>query len=385
MTEPVRILVATGDPTDGELVRKLLAPEFEQISVSSDPERGVADFEKARPSVLVLAFKTLEAAERYYLGLYRRGEAVHTIVHRTVILCEKEQVRRVYELCRKDYFDDYVLFWPMAHDAHRLPMAVHHAAKQLRASRGGGAAVGAFAAQARRIVELEDRVAQFSARGEERVEQASRSLDETGRQIGDALEGFSRRIVGGDLRDVVDVRDAGRLRAEFDRLKSEEIDSRMRSAQSAVQPLRDWAGGLGRALAPQLESARALKSLADAVRPLVLVVEDDDYQRTLMTQLLADAEIDLVFAASAAEGLGLLRKHRPDMVLMDIGLPDVDGIEATRRLKASAPFASIPVVMITGQSDRAAVLESMKAGAVGFVVKPFDREALLSRIRKTLG
>lgn len=384
MNDAARILVATEDPTDGALVRKLLNGEFSNVAVSSVPGRAVADFEQRKPNVLILAFKQLDMAERYYLGLYRLGESIHAIEHRTVILCDKEQLRRVYELCRKEYFDDYVLFWPMAQDAHRLPMSVHQALKQMASDGTGTPGVGEFAAQARRIVDLEARLVQFKARGEERVDQATRSLHETGLQIGDALDGFSRRISGGDLRDVVEVRDPGRFRSAFDRLKSDEIDTRLRSAQAAVQPLREWAGGLERDLAPQLESARALRRLACSVLPRVLVVEDDEYQRTLLTQLLSDADLELRFAATGAEALGLLRKHRPDLILMDVGLPDIDGIEVTRRLKASAQYAAIPVVMITGYSDRSVVLESMKAGAVDFVVKPLERQALLAKLRKTL-
>jgi DNA-binding response OmpR family regulator len=69
---------------------------------------------------------------------------------------------------------------------------------------------------------------------------------------------------------------------------------------------------------------------------------------------------------------------------MDVQLPDVDGIELTRRIRANARFAEIPVVMVTGQSDKNVVVQSIKVGASGFLVKPFNKENLLNKIRNTL-
>lgn len=103
----------------------------------------------------MLAFNTLEKAERYYLGLYRLCPLVQQHIHRTIILCNKDEVRRVYELCRKNYFDDYVLFWPMTYDMSRLAMAVHHALRELATLKDGGPSVAEFATQARRLGELE--------------------------------------------------------------------------------------------------------------------------------------------------------------------------------------------------------------------------------------
>ena len=125
------ILVATDVVDDAAMVKDILGEEFKRVFVSTDPARAVADFEQHRPDVLVLAFNQLEKSERYYLGLYRLCKAVHQHPHRTVILCNKDEVKRVYELCMKDFFDDYILFWPMTYDPCRLLMSVHYALRDL--------------------------------------------------------------------------------------------------------------------------------------------------------------------------------------------------------------------------------------------------------------
>lgn len=380
-----RILVASDALADGQLVRKLLAEEFKDVSVSVDPARSVEDFERRKPHVLVLAFNTLEKAQQYYLGLYRLSDAVHALPHRTVILCNKDEVRRVYELCRREYFDDYILFWPMTHDAPRLPMAVHHALRQIEGAGARPGSTAELAAQARRIAELEGQLEQYGARGMQRVEEASHSLRAAGASIGAALDSFERKLVDGDLRAVVELKDRGGFEGEFQRLKAQQIEPQLRAAADAVQPVRQWAVGFREALAPQIESARSLGALAGRLRSVVLMVDDDDMQHRLLASVLSELNLDLVFAGGGAEALGVLRKRRPDLVLMDIELPDIGGVEVTRRMKSIAAFATIPVVMITGHSEKHLVVDSLKAGAVDFVVKPFDRATVIAKVRKLLG
>ena len=119
-------------------------------------------------------------------------------------------------------------------------------------------------------------------------------------------------------------------------------------------------------------------------RPRLLVVNDDLFQCKLLVKLLPPGEYELSFAHSAAEAFDALRKSRHDLILMDVVLPDLDGVEITRRLKVQLQYASLPIVMITGHSDRQVVADSLRAGAVDFVVKPFDKQTLCSKVNKYL-
>ncbi|MDP1680457.1 MAG: response regulator [Burkholderiales bacterium] len=382
MNADPRILVATAVASDADLIRELLSDEFENVVVSTNPEHAIEDFEKQRPEVLILAFNSLEKAERYYLGLYRLSSLIHALPHRTLILCNKDDLRRVYELCKKEYFDDYILFWPMTYDATRLLMAVHHALRLMAsAAMPSGSEI---AAQARRLADLEAQLDRYAAHGGQQVEAASSSLRQAERDIGAALDRFSDKLSDGSHPGLVEVKDRNGLQREINRLKVEEIEKRFRIVNAAVQPVRQWVSALKDDLTPQLESARALQSLAERFQPIVLVVEDDEFQHQILKQMLADMNLDLVFATSGTEALATLRKRRPDLILMDVGLPDIDGVETTRRLKSVEQFAKIPVVMITGHSEKAVVVESLKAGASDFAVKPFDKDVLRAKVRSFL-
>jgi CheY-like chemotaxis protein len=385
MTATTPILVATEALADAQLVKKLLDEEFDNVAISTKSEMAVQDFEKHRPAVLILAFDSLEQAERYYLGLYRRSTVVHSVPHHTLILCNKNDLWRVYELCKKQHFDDYVLFWPVTNDAPRLRMAVHHALRQRQATGPDAVTSSQLAAHARGLGELEKHVNGYAAEGEQRLRFAGASLAQAEQAIHRALDVLSEKLSAAASPEAAIAKDPGSLQQEIDRIRIDEIGKHFASAAATVNTMRQWAGALTTDLGPQLESARALQALAEQIRPMVLVVDDDEFQHTLLKRLLAAANADLIFATSCVEALATLRSHRPDLILMDVDLPDVNGVEATRRLKAVKHLSGIPIVMITGHSEKTVVVESLQAGASDFVVKPFDRTALLAKVGKFLG
>jgi CheY-like chemotaxis protein len=86
----------------------------------------------------------------------------------------------------------------------------------------------------------------------------------------------------------------------------------------------------------------------------------------------------------ASTALTKLRSLRPDLIMVDLNLPDINGIELTRRIKSAPAFKDVPLVVMTGTSNKHNVVESLRAGAVDFVVKPFERERLKAKIQRFL-
>jgi CheY-like chemotaxis protein len=384
MSDAPRILVASDAVDDAEVVTKLLREEFDQVTSSTVPDRAVADFETTRPHVLVFAFDGLSKAERYYLGLYRLSRLASELPHRTVILCGKDDLRRAYELCKKEYFDDYVLFWPLNHDALRLPMAVHQALRQIRATGASRPGAAEFALHARGLAPLESQLEQYAARGQARLEAASASLERAEQDIGLALDGLSLELFDGELRGLVDAKDRPRFQRAVDRLKVDHIAKQLDAVGAAMHPVRQWANEVRQEFSAQVESSRVLRNLAEQVRPLVLVVDDDELQHKLLRHLLREEPLELAFASSGIEALVSVCKREPQLILMDMDLPDLDGVEATRRIKSIGRLAQLPVLMVTGHSGKDVVMQSVSAGAADFLVKPFSEATLRARVRRYL-
>lgn len=378
------ILVATENCADAARIRDLLHAEFDQIYISTDPDKVPGDFVRYQPNILVLAFDSLNKAEHYYLELYRLCEVAHQYPHRTLILCHKDEIHQIYELCKKEYFDDYILFWPMNNDSSRLLMAVHHAMRELVALESSGPSVAEFAAQARRMAELERMLAQQLTQGDLHIEDASHAIEETGQKISTALDGLPQQFISGAISDSVAVRDVGGLKDGIGRFKHDEIEPHFVEAIESTQPLRRWAHEFKQECEPFLKSARDLNVLVGQIRSTILVVDDDEVQRLIIDKLLKTEGYNLLFARDGVDALNVLRKHRPDLILMDMLMPKMNGLETTRRLKATPEFAGTPVIMITGKSEGKTVDDCMKAGAVDFVVKPFHHITLLAKIAHAL-
>jgi len=115
-----------------------------------------------------------------------------------------------------------------------------------------------------------------------------------------------------------------------------------------------------------------------------MVVEDDaDVVRLLQFRLEKEG-FEVTTHGDGAAALKVAEVECPDLILMDIMMPLMDGIETLRQIKSRRATAKIPVIMLTARADRIAVEETREMGAVEYIVKPFDPEKLVQRVRKAL-
>ena|ERR1044071_697432 len=119
-------------------------------------------------------------------------------------------------------------------------------------------------------------------------------------------------------------------------------------------------------------------------RPVVLIAEDQQELRSLYAQQLAISGFDVIEAANGAEAIDLTSARLPDVILMDLSMPVVDGWEATRRLRADRRTAHIPVVALTAHDGSGELQRATNAGCDWFVPKPCPPDALITEIRRVL-
>jgi two-component system, cell cycle response regulator DivK len=116
----------------------------------------------------------------------------------------------------------------------------------------------------------------------------------------------------------------------------------------------------------------------------ILIVEDVEYNRDLLVQLLED-HYEILTAADGAAGIEVAAHHRPDLILMDLSLPGVDGWEATRRLKTSPGTAAIPVVALTAHAMQGDEERARACGCDDYLTKPIDEDQLFATLARVLG
>jgi len=117
----------------------------------------------------------------------------------------------------------------------------------------------------------------------------------------------------------------------------------------------------------------------------ILVVEDTEDNRQILRDLLSTAGYDIVEAYDGAEGVAKAAEHKPDLILMDIQMPVMDGFEATRRIKADPALKSIPVIAVSSYALAGDEEKTRAAGCDSYIAKPFSPRQMLAKVREVLG
>ena len=116
----------------------------------------------------------------------------------------------------------------------------------------------------------------------------------------------------------------------------------------------------------------------------ILVVEDTEDNRQIIRDLLTSFDYELIEAADGAEGVRMAQAHRPDLILMDIQLPVMDGYEATRRIRALSELAGVPIIAVTSYALSGDEAKAREAGCDSYIAKPFSPRQLLAKVREFL-
>ena len=114
----------------------------------------------------------------------------------------------------------------------------------------------------------------------------------------------------------------------------------------------------------------------------ILVAEDQEDNRQILRDLLGSVDYEMIEAADGEAAVAAAKRERPDLILMDIQMPLLDGYEATRRIKADPALKAIPIIAVTSYALSGDEAKARDAGCDAYVAKPFSPKALLAKIRE---
>ena len=116
----------------------------------------------------------------------------------------------------------------------------------------------------------------------------------------------------------------------------------------------------------------------------ILVVEDNQINMYLSCRILKSSGYEVIEARSGEEGVELAIKEKPDLIIMDIQLPSIDGLETTKRIRESEANGEIPIIALTSYAMAGDKKKALKAGCTGYIEKPINPETFISEIKKFL-
>lgn len=373
------ILIASDNHTDAELVQTLLLPEFNHVFITAtDPKRAEADIDRLFPDILVLAFNSVAKCERHYQAYLERCEKLRNHSFRAIALCNKNEVQQAYSMCRFNKFDDYVLFWPMTLDAPRLLMSIHNSLRELTILRTSQPLIGERVILTRKLVERDDWLKQQSISGRQRIDEAKQAVDEAKQEIMTGLDKLMRQLSPISDSPPHQLNVDSEVWREFDHFKEATDRLLFEKLAASVRSLREWVDTLQ--ISPIFSGRAGSGNETTSELPTILLVDDDEFQHKMVGKILTSQHYRVMFALSGVEALALLQKARPDLILMDVMMPQMNGIDTLKAIKSNPDLSDVPVVMLTGHSEGPVVLDCLRSGARDFVVKPFDSNTLISKV-----
>lgn len=320
-TSQLSVLLLAEDALDREPMARLVPTEYRLAVVHTELEAAALAYSQAQPDVLLLAVNDLDASAAFRNDLFKRCAIAEDAAPMTVALCLNRHSMQAGELCMRGVFDDFATAKPTPH-TERIQLALLRAktAKQMRLE----------------LFDLRDRI--NSARAHfETVASLQRDLHQ-------ALDKLPPQSPGGAAPD------------------------------SSIATLSEQ-------LARTAAQGRKV-CLGTAKR--VLVVDDDEMMREILGATLETGGFEARFAANAEQAVEMLVGERMSLVLMDLMMPGLDGIAATREIRALPNYKSVPIIVVSGHGNRDSVRSSRLVGANDFVVKPVDQDRLLEKVRRYL-
>jgi two-component system phosphate regulon response regulator PhoB len=124
--------------------------------------------------------------------------------------------------------------------------------------------------------------------------------------------------------------------------------------------------------------------MADNGKIRILVVDDEEDILELLRYNISKEGFDVIAASNGTEGISLAKKKKPDLIILDLMMPDIDGLDVCRELKSHTPTAEIPVIMLTARVAESDIVAGFDHGADDYVSKPFSPKVLIARIKAVL-
>ncbi|WP_396587794.1 PleD family two-component system response regulator [Bermanella sp. R86510] len=383
-TKLTRVLVVGDHQFELEEAIRLSTSAKLHVEQALDSQWAIEQYDREPSSILILCHSRVETAHSFYMNFLMQSEKALDTPHQSILLCDGKETHNAYELCVNQYIDDYVVYKPL-YDIYRVKLSIDQAIERL----GFINYKRLMEQRLKKIMSHMTDVKNLIAHNIKRVgylKQQSIDQDDSIRLT--IEQGFSKlKHKLDEIAIHAPKSDRQELDKSYNEIKQKTLDESLNHHKEALEQNGgvDWIhemlaqfGDVSDEIGNEIKTRDNKED--DEGRIKVLIVEDESLNQKMMDMILKGEGFETHIASDGLEALSIAQKWLPDVIIMDIRMPKMNGLKVTQKLKSKAEFANTIIIMLTAHSEKVVVSECLKAGAADFIVKPAKKDKLLERI-----
>jgi CheY-like chemotaxis protein len=290
------------------------------------------------------------------------------------LLCKSEESYKAYQLCTSGTFDDFVADRPL-YEPYRLRLSVAQALKR----RSQEQYSNSLNNQLEKITSELHKFDQFISRGLDAGgvmhQEVIRGFHHFTQKLATDLEHLEECLVENAFKSGFQDKDNVSLRVQFDQFRGNSLEKESSHVVEQLDITGNWLNELNDGYKEYAETFPKENKLLH-----IMLVDDDEFYRNTLIAMFEEEGIDVVGLADGNAAIIKLKHTKPDLILLDYRMPELDGIQALMQIKSNPETKSIPIIMLTGIHERSIVDKSIQAGAADYIVKPSDKKTIITKI-----
>lgn len=337
-----------------------------------------------KPSVILFAMSTVKLSIELYTKLLKNQQIVHR--HYAIVLCKNKESGLAFRSCIKGVFDNYFVYLPL-YEKFRLKMIVHNG---LRQSQGDDHYAGLDDDQLERIdtnlASLIELSSQCKRQLLDSVDSCKASMEQSTEQLprGDEGMGHDKALVKSLAKQHIEP-----LLTQLEVEIKDGLDlilAQLTSRHSEIKDIKQKVQAKQKSRLPSQALVSSLFDEHDAKPPKkkILVVEDNQIYREMIVKVLEQDEYDTEQACDGLTALKMIKGNDYALILMDLYMPHLDGINTTKQLKVHNDGKDIPVVALTSNNNRELIKRWAQVGLKGYILKPSNRTEILQAVKTAI-
>ncbi|AWB68411.1 hypothetical protein C2869_19255 [Saccharobesus litoralis] len=351
-------------------------------------DEAIAAIEEFQPKILLMETDSIADTLRYYLTMVKEFNLLQ-YSHYVIICCSNKEAGLAYDVCQQGIFYDYFVTKPM-YEKYRLKAILNQVVNLVEQQdlllEDVGQHVKKMDAD---LIDLVEEAKELEQEISESIDQCRQVADEQ-TSAEDELNALNAGIaaieqsVQQSLQPLIKNLIEQQLNSQAAmQIVTQRVQSDTSQKEKSTEELLASMEGLATDSEPEnSQNSSSTPDIRVKKKRRVLLVEDNEIYRDMIKRILLESSFDVEESSDGLEALAKVRQHQYDLIVMDLFMPKLDGLNTTKQIRKLAPKADLPIIALTSNKNKEIVKKWLAYGISSYIVKPSKREQILSAVHK---